>query len=184
MLILACAYMGQTSTSKNTNNSSSNIMEEEYGEIIYKGKLPMPIENFIKVTSNFGYRDPVYNSQGVQISGGGHLGIDLCGSIGSKIMCVKEGEVTHAGWQNSYGNCVEVKHLDEEGNIFYSFYAHMRDNSLQVIKGQQVTVGQILGTQGSTGNSTGDHLHFEIRKSSGSNQIDPVPFLFNEKGEN
>lgn len=181
MLILACAYMGQTSTSKNTNNSSSNIMKEEYGEIIYKGKLPMPIENFIKVTSNFGYRDPVYNSQGVQISGGEHLGIDLCGNIGSKVLCVQDGEVTHSGWQNSYGNCVEIKHLDEEGNVFYSFYAHMRDNSIQVIKGQQVTVGQILGTQGSTGNSTGDHLHFEIRKSSGSNRIDPAPYLFTEK---
>ena len=181
ILILACAYKGQPSTSKSTNNSSSNIIKEEHGEIVYKGKFPIPIENFIKVTSNFGYRGPVYNSQGIQISGGGHLGIDLCGSIGSKIICVQEGEVTHSGWQNSYGNCVEIKHLDEAGNIFYSFYAHMRDNSLQVIKGQQVTVGQIIGIQGSTGNSTGDHLHFEIRQNSGSNQIDPAPYLFTEK---
>ena len=56
----------------------------------------------------------------------------------------------------------------------------MRDNSLKVEAGQQVYRGQVLGIQGSTGNSTGDHLHFEVRTSGGSNQyaIDPAPFLF------
>jgi murein DD-endopeptidase MepM/ murein hydrolase activator NlpD len=99
-------------------------------------------------------------------------------------MAVKDGEVTHAGWQNGYGNCVEIKHTDEQGNTFYTFYAHMRDNSLQVTKGQQVKTGQIIGTQGSTGNSTGDHLHFEVRTDGGSNKyaIDPAPYLFTEKG--
>ena len=98
-------------------------------------------------------------------------------------MAVQDGEVTHAGKQGGYGNCVEIKHIDEQGKPFYSFYAHMRDNSLKVIKGQQVIKGQIIGTQGTTGNSTGDHLHFEIRTNSGSNKyaIDPAPYLFTEK---
>ena len=69
-------------------------------------------------------------------------------------MAVQEGEVTYAVWQSGYGNCVEIKHTDERENIFYTFYAHMRDNSLQVTKGQQVVTGQIIGMQGSTGNST------------------------------
>ena len=98
-------------------------------------------------------------------------------------MAVKDGEVTHSGWQGGYGNCVEIKHIDEQGNGFYTFYAHMRDNSLQVIKGQKVVMGQVLGIQGSTGNSTGDHLHFEIRKTRGTNKdtVDPAPYLFTEK---
>ena len=187
ILILGCIYTEQTNSKKNKNNLDSNNIQNnqiEQGDIIYNGKLAMPIENFIITTSKFGYRDPVYNSQGIQISGGkSHSGIDLCGSLGSNVMAVKEGEVTHAGWQSGYGNCVEIKHTNEQGNSFYSFYAHMRDNSIRVQKGQNVLTGQIIGTQGSTGNSTGDHLHFEIRTNSGSNQyaIDPAPYIFTEK---
>ena len=58
----------------------------------------------------------------------------------------------------------------------------MRDNSICVSKGQTVVEGQVIGVQGSTGNSTGDHLHFEVRTNSGSNRyaIDPAPYLFTE----
>lgn len=108
-----------------------------------------------------------------------HSGIDLVGDVGSHTLCVKEGQVTWAGWQNGYGNCVEVKHIDENGETFYTFYAHMRNDSIVVSQGQQVSEGQILGTQGSTGNSTGDHVHFEIRKADKS-KIDPAPYLFSE----
>jgi len=106
-----------------------------------------------------------------------HTGIDLVGNTGSYILNVKSGEVTWAGWQNGYGNCVEVKHIGDDGKIFYTFYAHMRDNSLCVNKGQYIVDGQILGVQGTTGNSTGDHLHFEIRLENKST-IDPAPYLF------
>ena len=111
-----------------------------------------------------------------------HTGIDLVGNTGSKVLSVKNGEITWAGWKNSYGNCVEIKHTGEDGKIFYTFYAHMRDNSICVSKGQTVVEGQVIGVQGSTGNSTGDHLHFEVRTNSGSNRyaIDPAPYLFTE----
>lgn len=176
-LILCATQILNAETSSESQNNNRNEIMEEVGEIIYNGEFPMPIENFIMVTSKFGNRE----SHGVVHSN--HTGIDLCGSIGSRVMAVKDGEVTHAGWQGGYGNCVELKHIDEQGNTFYTFYAHMRDNSLQITKGQQVVTGQIIGTQGSTGNSTGDHLHFEIRKSSGTNKttIDPAPYLFTEK---
>lgn len=108
-----------------------------------------------------------------------HTGIDLVGSTGSYILNVKSGEVTWAGWQRGYGNCVEVKHIGDDGKIFYTFYAHMRDNSLCVQKGQNIVEGQIVGVQGTTGNSTGDHLHFEIRLENKST-IDPAPYLFTE----
>ena len=109
-----------------------------------------------------------------------HTGIDLVGSKGSHALCVKEGEVTWAGWKNSYGNCVEVKHIGDNGETFYTFYAHMRDSSIVVKIGQKVEEGQVLGTQGSTGNSTGDHVHFEIRLANKST-IDPAPYLFSKK---
>ena len=180
ILILSYTYTNQIVSSKGSNIKTNTI---EQAEIIYKGKLAMPIENFIAVTSKFGYRDPIYKD-GVQISGGKlHSGLDLCGSLGSKVMAVKDGEVTYAGWQSGYGNCIEIRHIDEQGNTFYSFYAHMRDNSLCVQTGQNVITGQVIGIQGSTGNSTGEHLHFEIRTNSGSNKyaIDPAPYLFTEK---
>ncbi len=175
-LLILCATQILNVGASSGNNNKNEIIEE-IGEIVYNGEFPMPIENFIIVTSKFGVRE------GHGVVSGNHTGIDLCGSLGSRVMAVKDGEVTHAGWQGGYGNCVEIKHTDEQGNTFYTFYAHMRDNSLQVTKGQQVVTGQIIGTQGSTGNSTGDHLHFEIRKSSGTNKdtIDPAPYLFTEK---
>ena len=108
-----------------------------------------------------------------------HTGIDLVGNTGSKVLSVKNGEITWAGWQNGYGNCVEIKHTGEAGKIFYTFYAHMRDNSICVSKGQTVVEGQVIGVQGTTGNSTGDHLHFEIRLEDKSTN-DPAPYLFTE----
>lgn len=108
-----------------------------------------------------------------------HSGIDLVGSTGSNILSIQSGEVTWAGLQNGYGNCVEIKHIDENGTTFYSFYAHMRDNSTCVSKCQNVQEGQIIGVQGSTGNSTGDHLHFEI-KLEDKTTVNPASYLFSE----
>ncbi len=161
-------------TSFETENQTTISQDEEMGEIVYKGKFMIPVENFIKVTSKFGGRvDPIKNIKS------SHSGIDLVGKIGSNVMCVLDGEITWAGWQNSYGNCVEVKHRKEDGTVFYTFYAHMRNDSLRVTKGQKVVKGQIIGTQGTTGDSTGDHVHFEIRKTDKS-KIDPAPYLFEE----
>lgn len=179
ILIFGCIYTEQSYAKKVDDVDSNSIEnnEAEQGEMIHMGKFLMPVENFIQVTSKFGYRE----SQGVVHSN--HTGIDLCGSLGSRVMSVQDGEITFAGRQGGYGNCVEIKHINEQGKVFFTFYAHMRDNSLQVITGQKVTLGQIIGTQGSTGNSTGDHLHFEIRTNTGSNNsaVDPAPYLFTEK---
>lgn len=104
----------------------------------------------------------------------------MVGNTGSKILSVKNGEVTWAGKQNGYGNCVEIKHTNEENEVFYTFYAHMRDNSICVVKSQKVEKGQVIGVQGTTGNSTGEHLHFEIRLSDKST-INPISYLFNSE---
>ena len=178
-VVLFILLIGAYYSAKTIKIPSKNKVQ--FGEKIYNGQFITPVENFITVTSKYGYRDPVYNSQGVQISGGKkHTGIDLCGSIGCNILCVKYGEVTWAGWQNGYGNCVEVKHIGDDGRTFYTLYAHMRDNSICVEQGQIVEEGQVVGIQGSTGNSTGDQLHFEIRLEDKST-IDPAPYLFSAK---
>lgn len=179
ILIIGATY-NQTNLTSSNISGTNEIKEEQIEKIVYKGQFSIPVENFIRVTSGFGYRDPVYNNYGVQISGGtSHLGIDLVGNKNSRVISVKEGEVTWAGLQNGYGNCVEIKHITEDGTVFYTFYAHMQDNSLKVSKGQMVTVGQVIGLQGTTGNSTGDHLHFEIRLEN-KEKINPAPYLFNE----
>lgn len=184
-ILIICASYYQTSLSsgnlENSNTLEDEVETEHIAELVYKGEFPIPIANFLKVTSGFGYRNPVYNSHGIQISGGKlHSGIDLVGQKNSKVMCVMDGEVTTAKYNSSYGNYVEIKHIDSDETIFYTLYAHMQDNSLRVRKGDKVKVGQVIGVQGSTGNSTGDHLHFEVRTNSGFNRyaINPAPYLF------
>ncbi len=185
-IIVICGSYIQLNTSIAMSSNNEDKEQEILEDIIYEGQLPIPIENLIKVTSHYGYRAPVYNDAGVQISGGKlHSGIDLVGKKDSKIICVKDGEVIHSGWNNSYGYSVEIKHINDDGTEFYTLYAHMQENSLRVKRGENVKEGQVIGIQGTTGNSTGDHLHFEIRTNTGSNRyaVDPAPYLFSKKGE-
>lgn len=86
-----------------------------------------------------------------------HTGMDIAGSYGDPIYAYKTGVVTFAGWGGDYGYLVKIDH----GNGVSSWYAH--NSSLVVSAGQTVTQGQIISYEGSTGNSTGNHLHFEIR---------------------
>ena len=143
ILIIGCAFLEFGSNgSDETENSGTN--ELKVGEIVYKGKFLIPVENFTVVTSGFGSRE------GGGVVSSNHKGIDLVGEKNSNILCVKEGTVTWSGWQNGYGNCIEIKHKDENGKTFYTFYAHMQDNSLKVKENQNVIEGQIIGTQGTT----------------------------------
>ena len=139
ILILSCTYAMQFSLDSNDNVNNSNSSEQ--GEVIYKGILPLPIENFVQVTSKYGYRNPIYNSQGVQISGGKlHAGIDLCGSLGSKVLSVKEGEVTFSGWQGGYGNCVVV----QQSNGIDVTYGNISEVNVKVY--DYIEKGKIIGT--------------------------------------
>ena len=89
----------------------------------------------------------------------GHTGIDYGCPAGTPILASEKGEVMFAGWDNTgYGNCVIIQHPD--GNA--TLYGHL--SSVSVTVGQQVKRGQLIGYSGSTGNSTGPHLHFEARK--------------------
>lgn len=98
---------------------------------------------------------PIYGSI-TQSFGGGHTGIDIAGSSGTTIMAADDGNVSSAGYQGGYGNFVIINH----GNGLVTRYAHC--SSLLVTPGQHVSRGEAIATRGSTGHSTGPHLHFEV----------------------
>ncbi|MFD0149969.1 M23 family metallopeptidase [Streptomyces sp. NPDC055721] len=118
-----------------------------------------------------GFSTP-YRASGSMWSSGYHTGVDFIASSGTTVRAVGAGTVVSAGWSGAYGNEVVIQHAD--GN--YSQYAHL--SSLSVSSGQTVSGGQQLGLSGSTGNSTGPHLHFEIRTSpSYGSDVDPLAYL-------
>lgn len=98
-----------------------------------------------------------------------HGGIDLAAGTGSPIRAVTHATVLSAGTEGGYGNCVRLLHGD--GTV--SLYGHL--SSLMVRKGDKVKAGQQIGREGNTGQSTGPHLHFEIRINDA--QINPLPWL-------
>lgn len=116
------------------------------------------------VTSPYGYRTH-------PITGVRHLhgGIDFNG--GGPIVAAQSGTVTVSGYHSSWGYYVKINH----GNGLETLYAHMQAGSLAVTVGQQVSQGQQLGIMGSTGDSTGVHLHFEVYK--GGSRVNPASYL-------
>lgn len=105
-------------------------------------------------------------------SSGYHTGVDFPVPTGTSVKAVASGKVVSAGWAGAYGYEVVIRHADGR----YSQYAHL--SSLHVREGQQVGSGQRIARSGSTGNSTGPHLHFEIRTGPGyGSDIDPLAYL-------
>ncbi|MCW6009297.1 M23 family metallopeptidase [Micromonospora sp. CPCC 205371] len=101
-----------------------------------------------------------------------HAGVDLAAASGTPIHAVGAGTVAAAGWAYSgYGISVVIDH----GNGYLTHYAHQ--SKLAVKVGQRVKVGQVIGYEGSTGDSTGPHLHFEVHKGALWNQINPAPWM-------
>ncbi|MCX5175675.1 M23 family metallopeptidase [Streptomyces virginiae] len=113
-----------------------------------------------------------YKVAGSMWSSGYHTGVDFIASSGTTVKAVGAGTVVSAGWSGSYGNEIVIRHADGK----YSQYAHL--SQLSVSSGQSVTAGQAIGLSGSTGNSTGPHLHFEIRTTpSYGSDMDPIAYL-------
>ncbi|RPK88482.1 LysM peptidoglycan-binding domain-containing M23 family metallopeptidase [Streptomyces sp. ADI98-10] len=113
-----------------------------------------------------------YRASGASWSSGYHTGSDFQAASGTPILAIGPGTVVSAGYSGSYGNEVVIQH--EDG--MYSQYAHQ--SSLNVSVGQTVSGGQQIGLSGSTGNSTGPHLHFEVRTGPGyGSDIDPIAYL-------
>lgn len=116
------------------------------------------------ISSGFGYRRDPFTGRGAM-----HKGLDFRGPAGAPIYAAAEGRVSFVGRRSGYGNVVEINH----GNGLTTRYAHMSKFSAKV--GQQVGAGDIIGAIGSTGRSTGPHLHFEVRIHGRA--VNPRPFL-------
>jgi murein DD-endopeptidase MepM/ murein hydrolase activator NlpD len=126
--------------------------------------LRMPLSGDPSVTSGFGYRtDPFLGRLAL------HPGVDLAEPYGADIHAAASGRVVHAGPAGGYGNMVEIDH----GNGLATRYAHMSETLVE--EGQQVANGAILGRLGSTGRSTGPHLHYEVRVDG--EPVDPERYL-------
>ena len=98
-----------------------------------------------------------------------HAGIDLPAAMGTRTFATSPGTVATAGWCGGYGNCVTIDH----GDGYFTLYGHL--SRVDVAHGQQVVSRQELGLVGSTGNSTGPHLHYEVRING--RPVDPIPYL-------
>ncbi|MDK0522736.1 M23 family metallopeptidase [Streptomyces sp. ML-6] len=113
-----------------------------------------------------------YKSNGSLWSSGSHSGIDFHAASGSSVVAVGAGTVVEAGWGGAYGNNIVLRMTDGT----YTQYGHL--SSIGVSVGQSVGAGQQIGLSGSTGNSTGPHLHFEARTSPAyGSDVDPVAYL-------
>lgn len=116
------------------------------------------------ITSNFGYRgNPIGGGTGF------HEGIDIAVDYSTPVRATAAGQVTMAGWVDGYGNVVEVDH----GNGFVTRYGH--NSMLLVVQGQSIKAGEIIALAGSTGRSTGPHVHYEVRVNGTA--TDPLLFL-------
>ena len=136
----------------------------------YNMKLEFPLEKQYPLGSGFGPRGAL---AGGKIKAHNHKGQDIAAPTGTKVKSVDDGVVvrsTPPEQSGGYGNFIIVKHKD-----FYSAYGHL--SKRDVNKGDTVKKGQLIGLVGSTGMSTGPHLHFEIRKSENGSQVDPKPYL-------
>ena len=161
----------------NPNNATRRLMISSSIKTTSEQSFILPITCSYTITSNYGTRK--HPTTGIVKK---HTGIDIAGTHHTEILAVADGEVTFAGVQNGFGNCIEIKHI-VNGETIYSFYAHL--SKINVKSGDKVKQGEVIGLEGgdpesdpNPGNSTGHHLHFEIRKASGyGNDVDPTNYI-------
>lgn len=116
------------------------------------------------LSSYFGLRTDPFNGRRVH-----HSGVDFAGKMGSDIVAVAAGVVTYSGRRSGYGNLVEINH----GNGYFTRYGHNSENVVKV--GQTVKKGQLVSKMGTTGRSTGPHVHFEVMRNG--RHVDPKRYI-------
>jgi len=122
-----------------------------------------PVE-VMRKTSHFGYRTDPFQGRRKN-----HKGLDIAGPIGTPIYATADGIVGRAQWVSGYGKYIEVEH----GNAIQTRYGHL--SAMNVQSGQRVRKGDVIGFMGSTGRSTGSHLHYEVRIAG--EPVNPTSFL-------
>lgn len=128
------------------------------------GSFLWPVASYVYVSSRFGLRiHPITGEKKT------HTGMDIASNQGTAVYASDGGTVTLAGWNGGYGNCIMIDH----GNGYVTLYGHL--SSISVSEGQTVSQGNTIGAVGSTGVSTGPHLHFEVLQNG--TRIDPEQFF-------
>ena len=146
---------------------SSQVVQEPVTEVVKVGTKELPAN-----APTGSYRLPtsgVYTSYFGYRGGGYHTGLDIANSYGTPIYAADGGTVVTAGWKGGYGYCVIIDH----GNGEQTLYGH--NSKLLVSVGQKVAKGAQIAKMGSTGNSTGNHCHFEIRING--KQVNPLSYV-------
>lgn len=126
----------------------------------------MPVEGYI--SSYFGGRPDPFSGHAAY-----HTGLDISAATGTPVHAVAEGMVTYAGIRSGYGDVIEIDH----GNGYMTRYAH--NSALIVRPGQRVHVGDVIARAGSTGRSTGSHVHFEVWYKG--NVVNPLAYVRNHR---
>jgi murein DD-endopeptidase MepM/ murein hydrolase activator NlpD len=156
---------------ESVGNSTFKALFDSWKKLdqLQDGVIAIPSDKPIKVnvefTSGFGVRSDPFHAGAAM-----HPGIDLAGSYGTPIYATADGTVLRAGWNSGgYGNLVEIDH----GRGITTRYGHM--SAILVSAGDHITRGQQIGRMGSTGRSTGNHLHYEVRIDGRA--VNPIPFM-------
>jgi len=124
-----------------------------------------PVRTDVSFTSGFGVRSDPFHAGAAM-----HPGIDLAGAIGTLIYATADGTVLRAGWNSGgYGNLIEIDH----GRGITTRFGHL--SAILVHEGDRIIRGQLIGRMGSTGRSTGSHLHYEVRIDN--RPVNPIPFM-------
>jgi murein DD-endopeptidase MepM/ murein hydrolase activator NlpD len=130
------------------------------------GQMGWPVPGSYRITSPFGYRiHPVYHTRKL------HTGVDIGVPSGSNIVAAQSGTIMYANWLGGYGKVVMIDH----GGGYVTLYAHLSSWNVKV--GQNITRGESIAKSGTTGVSTGPHLHFEVRING--DYVDPLKYLRN-----
>jgi murein DD-endopeptidase MepM/ murein hydrolase activator NlpD len=138
------------------------------GQSTRKSYLGSPLA-FTRVSSGYGMRFHPVSGQHKA-----HLGVDFAAPTGTPVRTIGDGVVSFAGWQRGYGNVIEITHKNQQSTL----YAHL--SRIDVRKGQRLEQGEVIGAVGSTGVSTGPHLHFEFRDKG----VHQDPLMIARQSEN
>lgn len=160
---MGLADMLESQLSQTHTTRPSGALSAYQSQLASSAELAMPVEGV--VSSTFGPRTNPISGEHQE-----HQGLDLAAPEGSPVAAAKSGVVSFAGERGGYGNLVVIEHADGTSTR----YGHL--SQIQVGEGQRVTAGQVVGLVGSTGDSTGPHLHFELRDAKGQ-AIDPATRL-------
>ncbi len=128
---------------------------------VFGGRFTWPVPGYSRISSPFGWRTDPFNSSESEY----HKGIDIPAPKNVPVKAAADGTITIAniGWGGGYGNYITIKHGEFEGNSYVTLYAHMNSHASGIYPGVTVKKGQTIGYIGTTGSSTGNHLHFEVR---------------------